>query len=181
MASPSGYFKLLTTLLFASLLLSFLSSSPSPANASTPLVESVCSQVPGNRYCKPFLDSDPRTQSATNLLDLAKIVLDLTIALAEDCLAFVDLLIKNLPYKQTLDICGASYKVAVASLKTARGEVEQDAAKANTDIQNADFEISNCGLEMSINGTSFRDLSLIKRTRNASLFCNIGVAITSKL
>lgn len=167
-----------STLFFASLFL-FL-SFPSPTNASTRLVESVCNEVThdfkgSNSECLKVLESDPRTGSASNYKELGPIALDLAIANAKESEAFIKTLIKKNGANEAIKQCEDSYNTIVRDFVGAKEELKEDALSANYDIKIAGDNLRDCETALSSKGLQVPEIA--SRNHAALLYSNIGFVI----
>ncbi|XP_062021037.1 uncharacterized protein LOC133737516 [Rosa rugosa] len=178
--SPLG---LALTLFFASLFL--LLSSPSPTNASTRLVESVCNEVEGilkgsNSECLKALELDPRTGSASTYEVLAPIAIDLAIANAKDSEAFIKNLLKNNSSStEAIKQCADSYNIVVRDFVGAKEELKEDPLSANYDIKIAGDNVHDCETALSSKGLQVPEIA--SRNHAVFLYSNIGFVITDHI
>ncbi|PRQ24629.1 putative pectinesterase inhibitor domain-containing protein [Rosa chinensis] len=179
MESPLGF---ASTLFFASLFL--LLSSPSPTNASTRLVESVCNEVVGilkgsNSECLKALELDPRTGSASTYEVLAPIAIDLAIANAKDSEAFIKNLLKNNSSSEAIKQCADSYNIVVRDFVGAKEELKEDPLSANYDIKIAGDNVRDCENALSSKGLQVPEIA--SRNHAMFLYSNIGFVITNHI
>jgi pectinesterase inhibitor-like protein len=152
--------------------------SLSPTTATTKLVEGVCKKTVSYTSCVEALDSDSRTSSVSNLKDLAKIALGLALSNATESKSFIDGLLK---IKRTTAVakCSSSYKLVVASFRSALEEVEEDALSANYDAKIAGDSAVSCENELGSSGIKVPAIST--RNKYIQLYSNIGFVITNEL
>ncbi|KAK9943796.1 hypothetical protein M0R45_009392 [Rubus argutus] len=179
MESPLGF---VSALFFASLFL-FL-SSPSPTNASTRLVESVCNEVASdlkgsNSECLKVLESDPRAGSASSYKGLGPIALDLAIANAKESKAFIKNLLKKKGSSEAIKQCAESYNTVVRDFLGAKEELKEDALSANYDIKIAGDNVRDCETALRSKGLQVPEIA--SRNHAAMLYSNIGFVITNHI
>ena len=152
--------------------------SLSPTTAATKLVEGVCKKTISYANCVEALDSDSRIPSASNLKDLAKIALGLALSNATESKSFIDKLLK---IKRTAAVakCSSSYKLVVASFRSALEEVEEDALTANYDAKIASDYAISCENELGSHGIKIPAIST--RNNYVQLYSSIGFVITNEL
>ncbi|KAK9271398.1 hypothetical protein L1049_026988 [Liquidambar formosana] len=179
---------IVVTICLSSLL--FISPSPTHAAAAihaapTKLVKEICGQTKNYTFCVEALESDRRTVSASDLVALTKIALELSIANATSSRAYIDDQLKSNetePAKRpSLKACVSSYDAVVASFKSALLEVieDEDYQTANYDVAIAGDEANNC--EQSLASAGFQDLSITTRNNFIKSFSNIGYVLTDLL
>ncbi|PON96235.1 Pectinesterase inhibitor domain containing protein [Trema orientale] len=183
MDAPNSH-KILSFL--ALFLLFFLCSTSRPTKAAPQqVVENICKETISYARCIEALGSDPRTKLAENLKALAKISLDLAINNAKDSLAFIKNLLKKKNVRSrsntglALIQCSASYQGAIASFKSARTELHEDAMTANYDVKTVVDNADSCDNEMVSRNVRIPLISL--RNDQLRLYSSIGYVITNKL
>ncbi|KAF3445482.1 hypothetical protein FNV43_RR10658 [Rhamnella rubrinervis] len=144
---------------FTIFVLIFISSSPSPTNASSKLVDTVCKETKNyNTRCQQVLGSDPRTKSVEDPHVLAKITLQFSIADAEKSLDFIKKTVKE-NNTQAIRQCEGLYEAVVASFKSALGELEEDPLTSNYDILTAADDADACENELTKGGGQVPSIS----------------------
>ncbi|XP_062099665.1 putative invertase inhibitor [Humulus lupulus] len=173
---------------FLTLAVSFLilfSTSPTEASSSSQLVKNVCKETINYAKCIEALEADPRTKSPKNLNTFAKDSISLAIKNAKDSLYFIQKMLKdkkmsgNSSTRAVLKQCVESYKAVIASFKSARTELSEDAMSANYDVKTAVDYIDSCESEMSLKNVLVS--SMPERNNQVRLYSSIGYVITNKL
>ncbi|PON52637.1 Pectinesterase inhibitor domain containing protein [Parasponia andersonii] len=170
---------------FLALFLLFFLCSTSPTKAAPQqVVENICKETISYAKCIEALGSDPRTNKlAENLKALAKISLDLAINNAKDSLALIKKLLKKKNVSRNTGLaliqCNASYQGAIASFKSARTELHEDAMTANYDVKTVVDNADSCDNEMVSRKVRIPLISL--GNDQLRLYSSIGYVITNKL
>ncbi|KAK9270415.1 hypothetical protein L1049_025994 [Liquidambar formosana] len=171
--------------------LSFHFSSPpyaAAADAPSHLVRESCNKTTLTQwnytFCVEALESDPRTASASDLLTLANIAIELAIANATKAQAHLYDMLKNSDtgsnFKAPLEGCVHWYDMMIESF----GEALDGVRKKNYDIANycafivGDY-VDNCEKELDSNAA--HDPSLETNNKNVKEFSLIGYVITDLL
>ncbi|KAJ7974029.1 Pectinesterase inhibitor domain containing protein [Quillaja saponaria] len=177
MSPPSQTHALILSAISLSLLL--LVNSPLPTTATSQLIESVCNQTSiSSSKCVKLLESDPRSSSATNLHDLAKVVLEAAITNSTDSLSFINKMLKN-NSTEPIKKCAFWYEAVVGSFNSALKELDEDIETANYDVKIAGDDANNC--ETSIASSGVKIPSISSRNDIIKLYSDILFVITNKL
>ncbi|KAH7525091.1 hypothetical protein FEM48_Zijuj06G0188200 [Ziziphus jujuba var. spinosa] len=158
-------------------LLIFLSTSPSPTNATSKLVDSVCRKTDYSSKCQQLIGSDPRTKDLVDPKKLAKVVLEMGISDAERSYKFINRMLKNNP-TEPIKKCLSSYQDVAATFKSALAEIDEDPETANYDVKIAVDYADDCENELA-KGPPNPEISA--RNVQVRLYSSIGFVVTAML
>ncbi|KAF8096345.1 hypothetical protein N665_0312s0032 [Sinapis alba] len=137
MTSSSNCF-FVVSLVFS--LLFFLGSTLTMA--STKDIDSICNEsfIKHNKtFCVQTLTSYPPAASATNMVELVKVAVDLGMIHAKKTASFVAGLEKEPTFKKYFKMCNESYNSIVGNFRSARLEIED---KESIDTASSDILVS---------------------------------------
>lgn len=178
----------LSRVLFFSLFLFFLSSSPVPADArASPLVRSVCKQTSDSFHqnyteCVKTIGSDARIQSsASNIKDLTINVLEIAAETATDTQELFNSYLRMTESStKALQQCAQSYEsVALAFRGTLEG-VKEDQDMVKYTVAPIADGIAVCKKALSSDGVELPH-TISSRVNLVSLYKDIGFTLTSQL